>query len=195
MAYIRESLEDQRLHRVYHDEVVNGVPTRPVKSEKVIWHDSNGRIVVVTPFSPKAQRVRAQNVARIANREMHYDFGLYHENEPPDSRDLHLFLYCHGSRGVELAMLEKREHICHYTWEEFDRREQKRLEQMAPIWSLAFVWVHRKYRRRGIATTLFDQAIRFLGIGPRNVGVYTPFSDDGERFARSLFPHRFIIAK
>jgi hypothetical protein len=195
LHYVRESSDDRKVHRIRHDKVVNGVPVPPAKSEKVIWSDGGDRIVVVTPLSPKTQRVRAEKVAWAANREMHYDFGIYHESELPDSRNLHLFIYCRGSRAVGLAILERRNHICHYTWEEFDRREQKRLEKAAPIWSLGFAWVHRNYRSMRIARTLFDQATRFFGVGPENVGVYTPFSDEGKRFARSLFPLGFIIAK
>lgn len=195
MAYVKESPEDRKLHRVYHDEIVNGVPAPPVKSEKVIWHDNHGRIVLVTPFSPMAQRVRARKVGRVANRETHYDFGLYNENERPDERNLHLFLYCCGSRAVGLAILEKRTHVCHYTWEEYDRKEQKTLEEKTPVWSLGFIWAHRKHRRAGIARRLFHEALRFLGIAQESVGVYTPFSTDGERFARSLFPQGFLIAK
>jgi hypothetical protein len=195
LAYVRESPEDRKLHRACHDEVVNGVPAHPTKPENVIWRESDDRIIVVTPLSPKAQRVRARKVARVANREVLYDFGLYDESEPPDERNLHLFLYCRGSRVVGLAMLEKRSHVCHYTWEEYDRQERKTLEERSPVWSLGFAWVHRKHRRSSIARTLFHESLRFLGIDSRSVGVYTPFSADGERFARALFPHGFLVAK
>jgi hypothetical protein len=90
-AYVRGISDDEKFHRSYHDQMVNGVPARPMKSEKVIWRRNDDRVIVVRPFSPETQRVRARKLAQVANREMHYDFGLYHENESPDERDLSKF--------------------------------------------------------------------------------------------------------
>lgn len=93
MAYVKENPKDRRLHRTYHDEIVNGVSAHPLKSETVVWRQGDDRIVVVTTVSPKAERVRARKVGRVANREMHYDSGLFNENEPPDDQEyppLHL---------------------------------------------------------------------------------------------------------
>jgi GNAT superfamily N-acetyltransferase len=112
-------------------------------------------------------------------------FGIY----------LHLFLYCRSNRAIGLAILERRDHICRCTWEEYDRKDHKELERKEPIWSLGFAWVHKKHRRAGIARTLVNEAVRFLDIDLQTLGVYTPFSDDGEKFARKLFPKEFLVAK
>lgn len=194
-GYVEENSEDRKLHLVNHNKVVNGLLVQPIKSEKIIWRDKDDRIVVVTPFSSKVQRIRAQNVARLANEEMRYDFGLYDESERSNERDLHLFLYCHGNRAIGLAMLEKHDFICNYTWKEYDNRIQKQLQQMTPIWTLKFVWVLRKYRRMQIAKVLFEQAIEYLCVKPEKLGIYMPLSADGDKFVRSIFPHSFIAAK
>src|SRR2546423_1563408 len=115
MGYVKECPTDRRWHRIYHDEIVNGVPAHPLKSETVVWHQGNDRIVVVTAVSPKAGRVRARKVGRVANQKMRYDFGVYNENEPPDDRNIHLFIYCCGNRAVGLAIFEKRTDVCHFT--------------------------------------------------------------------------------
>lgn len=195
MAYVKESPEDRRVHRIYHDEVVNGVPARPLKTERVIWHQEGHRIILVTPLSPKTERVRARKLARVANREVRYDFGIYYENEPLDSRNLHLLLYGVRDRLIALTIFERRDHVCGVSWEEYDRREAKDLQLAPPVWSLGFAWVHRAYRRQGIARRLFEEGIRFLNVTLATVGVYTPFSEEGEQLARALFPGGFLVAK
>ena len=195
MRYVRESPEDRRLHRIYHDQIVNGVPARPLKSEEVAWQQGEYRIIVVTASSPKVERTRAAKVGRVANQEVNYDFGVYNENERPDDRDIHLFVYCSGGRAVGLSIFERRTGVCHYTWEEVDNQVPKTLEEQDAIWSLAFIWVHKKHRRHGIAKILLMMALRYLGVETADIGLYTPFSSDGEVFARSIFREGFLIAK
>jgi GNAT superfamily N-acetyltransferase len=182
--------------RTDDDRIVNGVSAHPGQPEEVIWRSDSDRIVVVTPFSEEAQRVWAQEVCQVAKKEMRYDFQLYHENEPPDERNLHLFLYCQDNRAVGLLLLEKRTNVCHYTWEECDRGGgSKTREERDPVWTLGFVWTCRKHRRSGIATRLIHEATRFVDSALENMGVYTPFSKDGEALARKLFPKGFLSAK
>ncbi len=195
IAYVKESVEDRRIHRTYHDEALNGIPGAPLRSERTIWRQRDERIFLVTPASPKPERVRARKVAGLANREMHHDFGIYNEHEPPDKRDLHLFLNGVRDRLVGLAIFERRDHVCRVTWEEYDRREPKELAPASPVWSFGFAWVHRKYRRQGIAHRLFHEGLVFLKVTPEDMGVYTPFSEEGEKLARSLFPTGFLVAK
>ncbi len=195
MAYVRENREDRRLHRSYHDEVLNGVPGRPLKSDRLVWRAGCDRITAVTPLSPDAQRVRARKVAQLANREMRYDTGLYHENELPDERSLHMFLYYRGNRIVALTILERRNHLWRCTWEEYERGDCNNLDGERPIWSLIFTWVLRKHRGKGIASRIFSKALQYLHATPATVGVYTPFSQDGEKLVRALFPQGFLIAK
>jgi ribosomal protein S18 acetylase RimI-like enzyme len=94
-----------------------------------------------------------------------------------------------------LAIFERRTHVCHYTWEEFDHQVQKTLEEQESIWSLGFTWIHRKYRRHGLAQILFQEAVGYLGVRTDAVGLYTPFSSDGEAWARSIFQEGFLVAK
>ncbi len=142
-------------HRIYHDAVINGVPARPLKTERVIWRQEDHRIILVTPLSPKAERVRARNLARLANREVHHDGGIYSENEPPDDRNLHLFLYGVRDRLMALTIFELRDHVCRATWEEYDRREPKELEPAPPVWSVGFAWLVPPHpRARGVRRTI-----------------------------------------
>jgi len=91
MTYADDSPEDRRFHRSHHDEIVNGVPSRPLKSDHIIWQRDENCIIVVNAYSPRPQRIRAAKVGRAANQEMQYNFDLYNEDERPDNREIHLF--------------------------------------------------------------------------------------------------------
>ena len=195
MTYSKDSPEDRWLHRTYHDEIVNEVPARQLKSDKEIWRLGENSIIVVNALSPKAQRNLATKVGSAANKEMHYDFGVYDADERPDDREIHLFVFRSGDRATGLAILEKHTGVCHYTWGEYDQRLQKKFKEQEPIWSLVFIWALKKYRRRRIAQILLVEAVGYLGVRINDIGLYTPFSDDGEAFLRSIFPEGFLIAK
>lgn len=195
MGYVPGLAENERLHRRHHDEIVNGVLGGPLKSDNVIWTCAGARITVVTPLSQKAQRVRARKVAQAANREVCYEFGIYSEFEPLDERNLHVFLYHENDRIVGLALLELRTHIWRSTWSSREKQDTEMLMGHPPVWSLGFAWVHRRCRRRGIATRLFAAATRHLHVKAAEVGVYTPFTESGQALARALFPDTFLIAK
>jgi len=126
---------------------------------------------------------------------MRYDFGIYNEHESLDDRNIHLFLYCCGDRAIGLGIFEKRTGVCHFTWDEWDQHVQKTLEEQEPIWSLGFTWIHKKYRRRGLAQILFQEGVGYLGVRTDAIGFYPPFSSDGKAWARSIFREGFLVAK
>ena len=183
------------MHHLNSNNFENGLLTSILESENSIWQQKNNRIVVVDNLSPDQERIRARQIGQIANRELHHDGGVYHETDPPDSRNIHLYLYISDRRVIGLSILEKREWICKYTWGEYDNKIYKDLIQQTPIWSLGLLWLHKKYRKCGIATQLFETGIAHLGTGINETGVYTPFSEEGENWARSVFKNEFIIAK
>ena len=195
MKFNEENVDDQHEHRAYHDKVLYGVSAGTLATDEVIWSGVKDWITVVTPLSPKAQRVRARKVAQLANHETHYHCGIYHEDEKPDEeRHMNLFLYYRKNRIVGLAILEKRGHIWRCNWDEYVSGECRKLD-IVTIWSLAFIWVLMRHRHGGVARKLFDEAIRFLKTEIENVGFYTEFTPDGEAFIRALHPRQFLIAK
>ena len=194
MTYREENDDNRREHRGYHDLVLNGVAGGTLNTDEVVWYEADDRITVVTALSPKAQRVRARKVAQLANRETRYDCGLYDESEPPDERQMHLFLYHRRSRIVGLTIFEEQMHVWRCTWDEYASGRWRELD-VGPIWSLTFIWVLSRHRRGGVARKLFDEAIRFLKTAVESVGFYTKFTPHGEAFVRALHPRQFLIAK
>jgi len=195
MGYVEGLPEDEKAHRDYHDPIANGVPRPPVKSDKVVWKALGDRITVVTGHSPLPQRRRAEKAGQVANAEMHHTGGIYCAMEAPDERDIHLFLYYVRNRIVGLAIFERRRHVWLGTWSTEAEPQPKKLDDSRGIWSLTILWVHMKHRRRGIARRLFEAGIKHLAVDRRSIGFYTPFSEDGEAFVRSLYPLEFLIAK
>ncbi len=168
MSYI-ESSPDRKQHKVYHDRIVNGIPARHLKNDCQIWEKLEGRITVVTSRSPISQRKRAQAVASIANLETHYNGGIYNAHEEPDDRDIHLFLYYKRKRIIGLIVLEKRQTVWRCRWQDDALPVCEQLVEHDPMWSIIVIWVQIKHRRRGIGRTLFDEALKYLGLSHQDV--------------------------
>ncbi|WP_319587944.1 GNAT family N-acetyltransferase [uncultured Desulfobulbus sp.] len=152
-------------------------------------------IILVNNLSDHQERVRARKIGQIANRELQHDGPIYHESESADSRDIHLYLYVSDVRVVGFAIFEKRDYVSKYTWDEYDKKIEKELKEHSPIWSLGLIWFHKKYRKTGVATHLFQICLNHLKIGINDIGLYTPFTKEGEAWARATFEKEFIIAK
>lgn len=195
MCYVKELPDNEREHRVYHDQVVNGVIAHPSGMDEVIWKNDDGRITLVTACSPSAQRKRVEQVASVANVEMHCTAGIWHASEFPGERNTHLFLHHVGCRVAGFIMFEKRHRIWRCCWCNDGSPECEELVGHEPMWSAVFVWVHKSYRRRGVAVRLFTEAVEFLNADRDSVGLYTPLTSDGEAFVRHLYPDVFYIAK
>lgn len=196
MDYVAGLPEDEKEHQQYHEMIVNGPHTRPARSERVIWSEGNDRITLVTSSSPMSQRRRAAAIAECANREMGYNRRVYREDDPPDDRDVHLFLYHAGSRGIGLLLAELRSHVWRCVWSATSETPHCiELPNHAPIWTVGFIWIHAKHRSVGFATRLFNAAMHYLKLDASTIAWYTPFSEAGERFVRRLCPKSFIIAK
>ena len=177
------------------DNLENGLLTARFKTEKLIWSQEEKRIILVDKLSNHQERVRAREIGQIANRELRHDFGIYHESDPADYRDIHLYLYVSDIRVLGFAIYEKRDRVCKYTWDEYDKKIQKELIEHSPKWSLGLIWVLKKYRKTGIATQLFQVGLKHLEIGHNKIGLYTPFTEEGEAWARATFENKFIIAR
>jgi ribosomal protein S18 acetylase RimI-like enzyme len=131
----------------------------------------------------------------LANRDTRFDFAAYHAGDSDDGRDPHVFLLEVAERFVGFLVIERREYVQRFTWDQYDQPTGGPLPKGDPVWSICMVWVHQKHRRQGFATTLVSKAIEFLGTSPTKTGWYTPFSDSGRALAQRLCPESFLVAK
>ena len=195
MMYVPEYLEDVRAHRIFHDEVVNGVYARKIKSDKICWEKGDFRITVVNYFSPIAQKRRAEEAGILAHRDTPFDFAPYHSKEDLDRRNVHIFLLSRKIRIIGFLILEKRDYIQKFTWKEYENAGGKKLSKGEAIWSIGLVWIHRKYRKMGLGSQFVQAVASYFNIEAQSIGWHTPFTGDGKKLAKSLCPKSFYVAK
>lgn len=195
MGYIPGLPEDEAAHFEYCDLIVNGPAVVAIGDEYFFWRKDEDRILLVTNTSPEEHRKLAHNLSTCANREMRYDGGIYRYYDPPDDREVHLFLYVRASRAIGLLLFEKRTIVWRCTWQGDETPTCVAEPERSPMWSMGFVWVHKQHRQLGIAYQLFHEAKCALHLDEDAVGWYTPFSKDGKAFVRRLYPIHFFVAK
>jgi hypothetical protein len=147
-------------------------------------------IAVVRTTSPVAWRRIAYYLARLGQRENHYDFPSW---EPPSGRgqeDRHnTRAFCH--RGINyrgdasaVGYLAVADLPTHGRWDfiepEVPRGPDNRLRPAVTMAWTAFHW-----RRRGISRALVEAAAQHAGVGVGDLAWCTPFSEAGTELARA----------
>ena len=194
-AYVPDLPEDVKIHRKRHDESVNGIKAPARKNDNTLWSKNQYRITIANQLSPKYQRVRAEKVARLGNRETRYDFPPYTADEPFDDKIVHLFVLFHRSRAVGILVLSRREDIWGGKWEDIEQRKVQKLEKHVPLWTVDFIWVLKKHRGYKLAKKLIKTAANHFEFEVENIGWYPPFSNGGKFLSKSICPNYIYIAR
>ncbi len=195
MCYVPGLPEDESEHKVYCDLIVNGPSTQLVEDTHIVWREGEDQVIIVTDSSPEALRKIAHDLSICANRDMHYDGGIYHSCDPPDERQIQLFIYARANRGIGLLIFERRSTVWRCIWRGTDTPKCEEMPKRSPMWSIGFVWVREQFRKTGVTHRLLFEAQRVLKLSNGEFGWYTPFSKDGEAFVRRLYPTEFFVAK
>lgn len=195
MSYVPSIPENVKEHKKYHDKTVNGIYVHKIDSDKTLWEKEDFRITIVNHLSPIVQKKRAEKVGLIANIDTQFDFAPYHHKEPPDKRNVNLFLLHRKNRIVGLLIVERRDFAQRVTWQEYVNAGGNGVSKANPIWSIGLVWVHRKYRRLGLGSKLVQIVASSFDIEINSMGWYTPLTDDGKKLVKMLCPNFFYIAK
>lgn len=197
MAYIQGDVEEEAQHAVYCDMMTNGPSVNLNSKSSVIWKDGTSWIAHITDDSPEDERKLAYDLGRVANREMHYDGGIYHHYDQPNELATQLYVYITNGRAKGLFILEKRTTIWRCTWPLPGESSPSCVEkpEISWMWSVGFIWLHSSLRHSGIGKLVFEQSLAHAGIPIEQVGWYTPFSQSGEAFVRRFCPSVFYVAK
>jgi hypothetical protein len=197
MAYIQGDAKEDAQHADYCDMMVNGPLVKLNSEPSVIWESDTHWIAHITDDSPEDQRKLAHDLGRVANREMHYDGGIYHYYDPPDERAIQLYVYVADGRAKGLLLLERRTTVWRCTWPILGEVTPSCIEQpeISWMWSVGFIWVHSSLRHSGTGKRFFEQSLAHTGTSIEQVGWYTPLSQNGEAFVRRLCPSVFYVAK
>ena len=189
-VYAEDSSSDRRLHRQRHDEHVNGVRWKHTDREIIIHNDGGFRIVSVTPSAPQFLKTRAGKIGARANRDTHFDFGVYDESE----QTAHALIGVLRERVISIAVLRPTSEVRKWSWDEFDGRiDPKQNHTKANILGCCFLWVLSANRGSGVAQTTADVAVAYSGVPSESFPWMPPFTELGEGFLRRYCPGSYTI--
>ena len=197
LVYLPDHPPDVRYHRRVHDAWEHGVKIGPLQSDRVVAHRAGIEVLVVAPDAPRAQRHRARLVGSTANKETHYDFGVYSEYMRHErGYSTHVFLARETDRAVGVVVTRARGSFSRTTWSDDGTPDDSAARpcDTGDRWTVDFAWTHRRHRRRGIATLLIRTAASHFAVHVHDLAWGAPFEPGGEALARQLCPEVLYLA-
>jgi ribosomal protein S18 acetylase RimI-like enzyme len=156
---------------------------------------SKGSALVVPWAAPHRERRLAYEMARLAQREAHYDFpsftrpyGRSKSYDAAESEETAL-LWCTWQRCLGYAVVDRVSRWGAYPFETHPRGEPIKIDSHQDSrWRIGLIWVAHGRRREGIGSALIAEVARISG-GPASELVWQgPFTDAGlglaKRFAQ-----------
>ncbi|WP_327267247.1 GNAT family N-acetyltransferase [Streptomyces sp. NBC_01218] len=146
-----------------------------------------GDLVVVTTQSAIVWRRLVYKVAKMPQRENHYDFRSWsHLGEPEETED-NVRAYLLQANGYVIGYLAAHDTDHHRPWDLGDASEfGKADDTLRP--RIDLVWVADAYRRQGVGATLVQALADDFGSPISEVSWSTPISRSGRQLARRLSP-------
>ncbi|QLH21838.1 GNAT family N-acetyltransferase [Streptomyces sp. Rer75] len=177
---LRESQDGGKGHTTHHAAWALGI--RAPKS--LMWL---GDLAVVRSQSPISWRRLAYQVARMPQKENHYDFNSWsHLDEPEETPD-NVRAYLLKANGYIIGYLAAHDTSEHYRWDLIDG-SQYGDEDGALRPRINLIWVADTYRRQGTGATLVEVLADDFGCKVADVSWSTPISSAGRRLARRISP-------
>lgn len=162
--------------------------------DTVVARDGTCRLVVVTAAAPRAQRRRAERVAR--HVAAHTGFAVsFHASHPPDSSKRHAVVLINGRVVIGYALMQIAAYTQAITWTALDALAPGQALPLvaARRWALGLIWVAPAARGQGVAPWIIRTAIAYVGITIDQLAWVGPFSSAGERLARRMCPEQIIV--
>ena len=126
LGYARDYPPDVRLHRRVHDAWQYGVRLPTLKGEQLLVQTGEIEVLVVGPSAPKPVRKRAAQVGSMANREMHYDFGVYSPYDGDErGYSTHVYLARVNGRAGAILVTRERHLFWKMSWPEYATKERR----------------------------------------------------------------------
>ncbi|MFH9426794.1 GNAT family N-acetyltransferase [Streptomyces sp. NPDC017615] len=146
-----------------------------------------GDLAVVSTRSPISWRKLAYEVARMPQRENHYDFRSWsHIDEPEETPD-NMRVYLLQVNGYVIGYLAAHDTSEHQRWNLIDGAEYGDQDNtLRP--RIILIWVADAYRRQGVGGTLVQALADDFACEIADVSWSSPVSDSGRRLARRLSP-------
>ncbi len=192
MSYIPENPSDVCEHKIYHDEIVNGIIAIEADKENTVWHNDNLKITVVSNLSDKQLKDQAEEVGRKARKDTPYGAEVLF-----GELDINVFLLHKENRIIGYLPIDKRDQVWRVSWKEYDSGNIHRVaDEKRQIWCICMIWILSKWRRCKYAKLLFERAIQYLNADLDNIAWYVPkITSEGKAFMQCYCPEYFNIAR
>ncbi|MEU4068404.1 GNAT family N-acetyltransferase [Streptomyces wedmorensis] len=152
-----------------------------------------GDLAVVTTQSPIAWRNLAYQVARLPQKENHYDFRSWsHLGEPEETED-NVRAYLLKANGYVVGYLVAHDTDHHRPWNMVDSSEFGDADGTLRA-RIDLIWVADAYRRQGLGATLVQALADDFGCQVTDVSWSSPISTAGLSLARQLSPEGIWVS-
>lgn len=194
-AYVPEVEDNVRQHDIYHEHFLNGIQINNIEEYQNIKISNKFSILIINQLIPFEKRKIAQNLAIFPLYETRFSGLPYSAYESLDERNVHALLLIKDDRAMGLLVMELRSEIWLTNWIDYYNNRVTKLTNHEPIWSISMVWIANAHRRKGYCKIFIDKTLSFFKTDTKKIGWYTPFTENGESFVRSICPNDFYIAK
>ena len=177
---LQEPTDDGKAHTAHHAAWAFGAQV----PKNLEW---SADLAVVTTQSPIAWRRLAYKVARMPQKENHYDFRSWSHLGEPELTPDNMRAYLLKANGCVIGYLSAHDTNQHLRWDLIDgSRYGDEDDALRPRINL--IWVADVYRRQGIGTTLVQALADDFGCQVADVSWSSPISYAGRHLARRLSP-------
>ncbi|WP_435107188.1 GNAT family N-acetyltransferase [Nocardiopsis synnemataformans] len=177
---LQEPGDNGKRHATHHAAWTFGIRA----PKNLMWW---GSLALVTTQSPITWRKLVYQVARMPQRENHYDLNSWsHLGEVEVTPD-NVRAYLLKANGYVIGYLAAHDTNQHHHWNLIDRSGRgDQDDTLRP--RIDLVWVANVYRRQGVGATLVQALADDFGCKVTDVSWSTPISDAGLRLARRISP-------
>ncbi|GAA2191142.1 GNAT family N-acetyltransferase [Streptomyces bangladeshensis] len=152
-----------------------------------------GDLAVVSTQSPISWRKLAYEVARMPQRENHYDFRSWSHVDEPEVTPDNMRVYLLQVNGYVIGYLAAHDTSDHQRWNLIDGAQYGDQDNtLRP--RIILVWVAGAYRHQGVGGTLVQALADDFACDIADVSWSSPVSDAGRRLARRLSPEGIWVS-
>lgn len=189
-TYVVGNPENEVWHNQVHDEYLNGLNVTEVQSlQSIAWREQL-RIAVINNSVEEPIRKAIARVAMVAHRCMPSYKACYYGTNSEEN--LSLYALVDNTRIIGMVIMSYEEHLCWYTW-----NAKGDLQPCITDFTshggpkITRVWIAASYRSRGLAQWLVREVAADLSCLVSDMGWEMPFTESGEKLAKSLCPKEF----